>query len=203
MKTFFLTLVIALAATHVQANSGNFAYVDILGVQPMQMQPGDRIEIDGPGTNGLFDVLSFNPAEQTGSLRFVSGSYYVTLSCTKYMAPYWDPDRCTIYLSRFRGMPDMDTEEFTRPPKPGMTVSGFHGVQGIDFYGFSRRPQTGTLLNLYGKNAWILNQILNGRDLVFGDGRTQLSIRCRQSYQRPAGNYEHRHDYMCSFTVRI
>jgi hypothetical protein len=211
MKAFFLiaTLLLSLSA---QANDGFFAYVDVLGVNPKNILPlaaqEKSVQVYGGDTAELAALLPYNSIHEASYMNFVSKGWNVSIACPKYYyrptnGEYRSDFMCEFSINRFSVQElmeikgDSDYTQYYDLPT-GNSLSGNYTALGINPNGV----QKGTLFDIYGDDAYVLNEMINGSTLRFSSKAYTLKLSCQKEYQRPAGNMEFRDDYMCTLSLQ-
>lgn len=209
MKTLIFTVSLLLS-TLAHANDGSFIYLDVLGVAPGKMQgvagTGTSIDIYGNDAVRFAELFAYAPIHEAYQFDIVSNSWNVSIWCPKYYTrPTNGESRsdfmCSIWLNSFSPeiladiKENMDSYEVFSPL--GAINNGTYNVLGINPNGIGK----GILFEVYGDNAYVLNESLNGGKMVLRSKAYAVTVGCVKTYVRPTTG-EVRDDYKCTFSLQ-
>lgn len=210
MKVFIFAVTVFLSA-FAQANDGSFIYVDVLGVNPKTILPlaetGKSVQVYGKQVWRFAELLPYAPIHEANHISFTSNGWNLSIWCPKYYTRptdglQYDDIMCEFYINRFSLVELQEIKEFSDSEQifdiPGSTSSGSYPVTGINPNGAAK----GVLFEVYGDDAVVLNDMIEGGTLKLKSNAYSFSISCVKDYQRPAGNFEFRSDYMCTFRLQ-
>lgn len=209
MKTILLAVSLFIGS-FAHANDGSFIYLDVLGVAPGKMQAvvdtGKSLDVYGKDAIRFAQLFEYAPIHEAYQFDMISKSWNVSIWCPKYYTrPTTGENRddfmCHIQLNKFSPeiLADIkeygDSDEVLAPL--GTIDSGTVSVLGINPNGI----QKGILFEVYGNNAWVLNQSLNNSSMVLQSKAYKVSVGCVETYIRPTTG-EVRDDYKCTFSLQ-
>lgn len=210
MKSIIFAVTVLLSA-FAQANDGSFIYVDVLGVNPQTILPiagtDKSVQVYGKQISKFADMLPYAPIHEANHISFTSNGWNLSVWCPKYyIRPtdglQYDDIMCEFSLNRFSLLELQEIKEFSDSEQifdvPATTNSGTYQVTGINPNGVAK----GVLFQVYGDDAAVLNDMIEGGTMTLKSNAYKFSVSCVRDYQRPAGNFEFRSDYMCTFSLQ-
>ncbi len=209
MKSLILAVSL-LFGTLAHANDGSFIYLDVLGVNPANMvtsgDTGLSLEVYGGNTERFAELFVYAPIHDAYQFDIISNGWNVAIWCPRtYVRPTTGETRndfmCNIWLNRWSPemlqeiKDNMDSEEVFSPQ--GEINNGTYSVLGINPNGYAK----GTLFEVYGDNAYVINQSLGGGKIAMASKAYTFAVKCVETYIRPGTN-EVRDDYKCTFSLQ-